>query len=131
MMNAIDYRAHIDPEYRRWGRKYPRFPGVAECIRLLKAGNVRGAWLDIIHHELTTRAGECLSELTQAFPSEDEAVKLSILHALEDARLVAAIPFLAELVRQRHERFSPIAEKALQDIGTKEARVALWGSTRT
>jgi hypothetical protein len=129
-MTAIDYRRHVDPEYRRWGRKHPRFPGVAECVRLLRSGNVKGAWVDIIHYELTAHAGECLPELIGVFRSdESEWVRLMVLMAIADARLPAAIPFLAEVVRERHALFRPHAERGMSAIGTSEARAALWEAT--
>jgi len=128
----IDYRRHADPEHRRWGRKYGRFPGVAECVRLLRLGNVHGTWVDIIAHELAVHAGDCLSEMIAAFRSEEsEWVRLMVLMAIAEARLPPAIPFLAEVARQRHPRFSPYAERGLSAIGTSEARAALWDATHT
>ena len=62
------YRDHVDPEYQRWGRRYPRFPGVAECANLIRAGKARGAWADIIAFELGENASTCLAELTETFP---------------------------------------------------------------
>lgn len=126
-MEATDYRRRIDPEYRRWCRKYPQFPGVAECLRLLQAKNVRGAWRDIIAHELTTHASECLSELVAAFwADEGERVKLNVLSAIADARLPAAIPFLAEVAKAPHPSLSRIAVQALTAVGTAEAHAAFW-----
>ena len=127
MGSASDYSQHVDPEYRRWGRKYPRFPGVTECVRLLRSGKIRGAWVDIVLHELTEHAQECLPELVAAFCSnESEWVRLMVLTAVAQARLPSAIKFLADVVRQRHPRFSPYAEQGLVAIGTREARTALW-----
>lgn len=127
MGELIDYRSHIDPEYRRWGRKYPRFPGVAECLRLLKVTNVRGAWRDIIAHELTTHAGECLSELVEVFQaSEDEGVRLNILSAIAEARLPDAITFLAVVTKSPQPSLVSLAVRGLKAIGTREARAALW-----
>jgi hypothetical protein len=127
---AIDYCRHIDPEYRRWGRKYPQFPGVAECVRLLKAGNVRGAWVDIIGHELAAHAADSLPELVAVFRSgESEWVRLQVLMAVAEARLPDAIPFLAEVACERDPRFASYAERGLLAIGTREARAALWEVT--
>jgi HEAT repeat protein len=127
---AIDYRRHLDPEYRRWGRKYTLFPGVAECVRLLRAGNVRGAWVDIIALELAAHASECLPELVTVFRTEEsEWVRQMVLMAVAQARLPAAIPFLAEVAQERHPRFTTYAEQGLSDIGTSQARAALWRAT--
>ena len=125
-----DHRRHIDPDYQRWGSKYPRFPGVAECVRLLRLGNARGAWIDIIIHELATNAEDCLPDLIAAFRSdESEGVRLMVLMAITEARLPAAIPFLADVVRERHPQFASYAEQGLTEIGTREARTALWEAT--
>ena len=130
MSEAIDYRRHVDPEYRRWGRKHPRFPGVAECVRLLQAGTVRGAWVDIIVHELAVHAPESLAELIETFRSvENERVRLLVLTAIAEARLPTAIPFLAEVAREGHPELAPCAERGLSEIGTGEARAALWEAT--
>jgi hypothetical protein len=130
MSKAIDYQRHIDPEYRRWGRKYPRFPGVGECVRLLRSGNVPGAWIDIICYELTAHAKECLPELIGVFRSDEgEWMRLMVLSSIADARLPEAIPFLAEVVREGHASFVPSAASGLSSIGTKDARTALWEAT--
>ena len=130
MRDTIDYRRHVDPEYRRWGRKYPRFPGVAECVRLLNEGNARGAWVDIITHELTENARECLPDLVAVFRSDvRESVRLIVLMSVVEAALPAAIPFLAEVVGERHPRFSQYAEQGLLAIGTRESRAALWDAS--
>ena len=130
MGNKTDYRRHIDPEYRRWGRTYPRFPGVAECIRLLRSGKVRGAWVDIIAHELAAHASESLPELLAVFQSDEgEWVRQMVLMAIAEARLPQAIPFLADVARERHPRFAPHAIAGLSAIGTSEARAALWEAT--
>ena len=130
MSEAIDYRRHIDPEYRRWSRKYPRFPGVAECVRLLRQNNVRGAWVNIIAHELAVHAGESLPQLVAVFRSDEgEWVRLMVLMSIAEAKLPGAIPFLAEVARERHPRFAPYAHEGLSTIGTSEARAALWRVT--
>jgi len=49
-------RDHLDPVYREWGREYRRFPGVAECARLVREGKVTGAKLDIL---IWGADGEC------------------------------------------------------------------------
>src|SRR5260370_1408574 len=35
----------VDPEYKRWKRKYPKFPCVAKCVEVLRSRNVRGTWV--------------------------------------------------------------------------------------
>jgi hypothetical protein len=127
MGSPIDYRGHIDPEYRRWGRKYPRFPGVTECVRLIRAGKARRAWTDIIAYELAAHAAACLPELIAAY-REDQGgdVRLYVMMALDRARPPGAVEFLAEVLRAGDPRYAPYAERALTGIGTSEARASLW-----
>ena len=125
------YRDHIDPEYQRWGRRYPRFPGVAECTSLIRAGKARGAWADIIAFELAENAATCLAELIETFrddPSGD--VRLYVMMALDIAHVPASVPFLAEVLRDADSRYVPYAERALRGINTSEARTALWNAAQ-
>jgi hypothetical protein len=94
---------------------------------MLRTGNVHGAWVDIIVHELAANASNCLPELLTAFRQEaKEWVRLMVLMAIADARLPAAIPFLADVAQEKNPEFAQYAEQGLGDIGTKEARAALW-----
>lgn len=121
------YRDHVDPEYQRWGRRYPRFPGVAECASLIRTGKARGAWADIITFELAENAATSLAELIETFRTDpDGKVRLYVMMALDIARMPASVPFLAEVLRQADPRYSPYAERALREIDTHEARTALW-----
>ncbi len=125
------YRDHVDPEYKRWGRRYARFPGVAECVRLIRAGKARGAWADIIASELAEHAATHLAELIETFRIEPRGdVRLYVLMALDSARLPASVPFLAEVMREADPRFVPFAERALRGIDTAEARKALWNAAQ-
>jgi hypothetical protein len=121
------FRDHIDAEYRSWGRKYPRFPGVGECVRLIRAGKARGTWADIITHELAENATFCLPELIEAFRTDSsEDVRMYVMMALESARLPDSVPFLAEMLHGGNLRFTPYAERALRKINTPESRAVLW-----
>ena len=123
------FRDHIDPEYQRWGRKYPRFPGVAECMRLIRAGKARGAWAEIIAAELAQHAKLCLPELIETFHNDaTERVRLFIMMALEVAQLPETIGFFADMLRQGDPLFTPYAERAQRAINTPEARAALWNA---
>ena len=120
------YRDHVDPEYQHWGRRYARFPGVAECARLIRAGKARGAWADIIVLELSENAAACLTEMIQTFRNETSGdVRIYIMMALEIARVPASVPFLAEVLREADPSYIPYAERALRGIDTTEARTAL------
>jgi hypothetical protein len=126
------YRDHIDPEHQRWGRKYPRFPGVAECARLIRAGKARGTWADIIAYELAENANLCLPDLIETFRSDSsEDVRLYLMMALETARLPESVPFLAEVLHDGNPRFTPYVERALRNINTPEARTVLWKAGRS
>jgi hypothetical protein len=121
------YRYHPDPAYRSWGRKYPCLPGIDECVRLIRAGKARGAWADIIAHELAEKANDCLPALVDTFRSDSsDHVRLYVMMALEIAGLQESVPFLAEALRGGDPRFTSYAERALRTINTREARTALW-----
>ena len=125
------YRDHVDPEHRRWGRRYPRFPGVAECARLIRAGQARGAWADLIAHELAANAAACLPELIETFHTDSDGdVRRYVLMALDVARLPASVPFLAGVLRDGDPRYAAYAERALRGIDTPEARAALREAAR-
>jgi hypothetical protein len=130
VVERFNYREHIDPEYQRWGRKYPRFPGVAECVRLIRAGKARGAWADIIAEELADHAPDSFNELVETFRSDpSDSVRLYVMMALEMAALPEAVPFLVEVLREGGAEFAPYAERALRAIDTPESRTALWHAT--
>ena len=123
------YRDSPDPEERRWGQTYPRFPGVAECVRLIHSGKARGVWIDIIAWELTDHAKECFDELVRAFREEKPLASTAafvILEAIEVAKLPEAIPFWSEVLAEGHPEFGRYARRALKAINSRESRTVLW-----
>ncbi len=118
-------RELIDPEYLRWLQKYPRFPGVSECVRLILEGKARGSWAEIIHRELVEHAEECCDDLVTAFRADD-VVATYVLHVLEDAKLPRSVPFLAEVLGHPDPTFAVIAERVLEQIDTRESRIVLF-----
>jgi hypothetical protein len=130
MAKRARFHDHLDPAYQEWGRKYPRFPGVAECVLLINEHKVRGVVTDIIVFELAEHAGSCLPDLIQAFrdnPSGD--VRMFVLMALEIARLPESVEFFGEVLRDGDPRYRPYALRALKDIDTRESRKLLWQAT--
>jgi HEAT repeat protein len=122
-----DDREHLDPEYVRWRKKYRRFPGVAECFRVLHGRNVNGALKEIIECELIDHASECLQELIDVYRSEDDDYyRRYAFWAIAKSRLPEAIPFLAEVAKEPNDFFSEIAMDSLAEINTKESRTVLW-----
>lgn len=126
-MKQLDY---IDPEYQRWRRKYPRFPGVTECARLIRSRKAKGAWADIIAGELAQHASACLPDLIEMYRNDpSNNVRLYVMMALDIAMIPMSVPFLAEVLRGGDPIFTPYAERALKGINTPEARTALWEAT--
>jgi hypothetical protein len=119
MAKFSDYRHHCDPEYQRWHRKYPRFPGIDECARLIQAGKAPRAWADIIAYELAENANNCLPLLIDAFRNDSS-------DDVEIAGLQESVPFLVEVLRGGDPRFIPYAERTPHGINTQVARTALW-----
>jgi hypothetical protein len=119
------YHDHIDPEYQRWGRIYPRFPGIAECARLVRIGKARGTWADIVAYELAQNAAECLTEIIEAFrTNSSESVRLHMMMALDIARLPESVSFLVEVLQMGNPLFTPYAWRALNRIDSDDARAA-------
>jgi hypothetical protein len=118
------YRDHVDPEHQRWGRTYPRFPGVAECVRLINFGKARGTWADIIVDELSGNAKECLSELIAAYRDNPTGgVRLFIMMALDsDSPDKEAIRFLKDVIREGNRQLIPYAERALAKLEPLDCR---------
>jgi len=120
-------RMAMDPEYDRWKRKYPRFPGVAKCVDLLRSRNVHGSWVDIICQELQDHVAESVSELLTAFRAEPNGVvRLILLGIIAEARLPEALPLLTEYLHSTDVSLQRSAEFGLQNLGTSEARQVLW-----
>jgi hypothetical protein len=130
-MQYRQYRDHIDPEYQRWGQKYHRFPGVAECARLIRARKAKGTWADIIVDELAEHATECLDDLIAEFHGDPTGgVRVFVMMALEIARPPATVLFLVDVLREGDPQFVPYAERTLKGINTRDARTALWNAAR-
>lgn len=124
------YRDHVDPEYRRWGRTYPAFPGVEECARLVLDRKVTGAWADIVVYELAENADSHLAEMTEAFRAhKSDAFALCILMALELAALPASVEILAAILKDGNSFYVPYAKRALHAVGTRESRRVLFDAT--
>jgi HEAT repeat protein len=116
-----------DPEYSRWKRNYPRFPGVAKCVELLHRRNVQGATVDIICLELVEHAAAHAAELIAAVREEqDQRVRWILLSVLCDAKLPAALPVFVEELQSDDERSRTWAERGLRELDTPESRRALW-----
>ena len=125
---------HQDPEYQRWRRKYPRFPGVAKCVELLRSTNVRGAWVDIICFELENHASDNAADLIAATRLEVERnsqVGRILLHVLADSKLLEAYDFFAELINSPDETIHPYAISGLKILDTKESRRLLHEHNRS
>ncbi len=115
-----------DPEARRWNRKYPTFPGVTTCLELLRQGNVRGSWRDIIYYLLLQHAAATVDELLTAYPDAEDSTKITIISVLAEARLEATLPFLIEQLRSPLEQVRTWAIFGLKNLASKESRRALW-----
>jgi HEAT repeat protein len=116
-----------EPEYSRWKRKYPRFPGVAKCVDLLARSNVRGSWVDIICGELLEAAAIHGAELIAAFRNEKDArVRSILLSIIAEAKLPEALSVLVETLRSEDETLRSYSERGLESLDTPEARNALW-----
>ena len=117
----------IDPEYQRYRRKYPRFPGVAETVRVLKLGGTRGGYLDVVLLDLREHASDVLTELTDAVDEEsDQRVRALIIGELAESADHRLVGFFERLLDDPNESVAHWAEVGLRHIDTKDARRALF-----
>jgi hypothetical protein len=116
-----------DPEYTRWKRKYPKFPGVAKCVELLGRGNVKGEMLEILLGDLKDNAATHAAELIAAFQAQkNERVRCLLLMTFCDAKLQEAMPLFVEHLRSEEECLRLWSERGLRALNTPEARKVLW-----
>jgi hypothetical protein len=116
-----------DPEYTRWKRKYPKFPGVAKCVEMLERGNVWGGRLEVLLGELRDNAAAHAAELIAAFQAQkSERVRLLLLMTFCDVKLHEALPLFVEHLRSDEESLRYWSEQGLRVLNTPEARRALW-----
>lgn len=121
--------SHPDPEFVRWKRSYPSFPGVAKCVELLRSPNVRGAWVDIICQELTKHASEYPEELvaeTQKELQDSSGVGKILLGVLADARLSEAQALFEDLLSSKDATLPKYGLAGLKALDTKESRRIVW-----
>lgn len=125
MRTPTQYTNHIDPEYRRWGRKYTRFPGVPECARLIQTGEATGAWADIIVGELAENAASNIDDFERLLRDGSRGdTALFVLMALEEARLPESVGLLSSVLDNGDSQCRDYALRALRAIDTKESRRA-------
>jgi hypothetical protein len=56
-------RHHFDPEYSAWHQKFPEFPGIEICLKVLGSRDeFPGSWQDVCLMEMTNNAEENLDE---------------------------------------------------------------------
>jgi hypothetical protein len=114
------------PEYREWKRRYPTFPGVAECLGLLRRRQTGPGLGEVVQWELYANATDHADELIEAFRSEQDAhLRFVLLSILADARLPRAVPLFAEHLRSRDKLFRHLSIEGLCDLGTAKARKVL------
>src|SRR5262245_39245486 len=117
----------IDPEYKRYRRSYPKFPGVSTCVELLRRPNVKGAYLDGVMGDLQQNAGENIDDLLAAFRSEtDSRVRTLLLSVIAETRSQAALPIFAEILLGDDEDLQVWAARGLHVLDTPDARKLLW-----
>lgn len=116
-----------DPVYVDWKRRYPKFPGVPKCIDLLGHRNTKGSLIDILCAELGENAGAHAEELIAAVrATNDDRLRGLLLSVLCEARLFEAFPVFVEHLSSVDELVKYWAIWGLRNLGTREARQALW-----
>lgn len=117
----------IDPEYQRYKRSYPTFPGVATCVDLLHRNNVKGGYLECVLWDLESNVLEHLDELIAAIYDEsNEWVQNVLLSCLAKARSEAATAVFSHFLTHANESIRHSAAVGLHFINSKESRRILW-----
>jgi len=121
------YHNHICPDHQRWGRTYPKFPGLEECVRLILSGKATGAWADLVAYELAEHADQNMPQMIALFyEHQQDRVSTYMMMAFDTAALPASVDFLESVLQSGDERFTPYARSGLVTIDTKESRTALF-----
>lgn len=116
-----------DPEFERWKRKYPDFPTLLECERLVLLVNAKGLWIDLIVEGIAARAEFLFIELVDSDERNVEyRFSLLILMALELAAIPESVAFLVDVAMSAGADRSRWARSALVSIDTRESRTALF-----
>lgn len=117
----------VDPEYKRYRRSYPKFPGVSPCVELLKRPNVKGAYLDSVIWDMQEHASANIESLLAAFRAEtDSRGRALLLYVIAEARSQAALPIFAEILLGDDEELHVWAARGLHVLDTPDARKLLW-----
>jgi HEAT repeat protein len=117
----------IDPEYQRYRRAYPSFPGVQSCLELLRRPNVKGGYWDVIFHDLQDHAPNVLDELIVACRDEANApIRWMLLEILGSVNTPQTFSIFAEYLASEDETLREWAARGLAKRNTKEARRLLW-----
>jgi hypothetical protein len=119
-------KRHLDPDARRYYDQFPKFPGMAKCVELLRDRNTKGTYLETIEGEIQIHAKEHLDELIAIIRNDDSHIGAWLLEALAEAKVPEAEEFLIENLQSAapHRRFWAIY--GLKNLDTKSARKALW-----
>ncbi|MDJ0765319.1 MAG: hypothetical protein QNJ97_20230 [Myxococcota bacterium] len=119
-------KQHIDPEYARWKRKYPMYPGTEKCVELLRSNSVRGTWIDIICHEIEQYSITNPSKLIEAVERrENHGIRRVLLGILENIACPESISVFIKILESGEEDERDYAVRGLRRIDNKEARTAL------
>jgi len=115
----------VDPEYQRYRRAHPKFPGIDKCVELLCRPNVQGAYFDGVMGDLEEHAAA--EELVAALSTEtDQGVRALLLSVIAESPLEVALPILVEALLDLDESARFWAARALHALGTPVARRVLW-----
>jgi hypothetical protein len=117
----------VDPEYQRYRRACPKFPGVKGCVELLRKRNVQGAYLDGVMGDLPEYATTNVDDLLLAFNAEaDGRVRSLLLSVMAETASPPAFPTFVEALFDEDEDLRVWAARGRHLLGTPDARKVLW-----
>jgi hypothetical protein len=99
----------VDPEYHRYRRSYPKFPGVKVCVDLLRRRNVHGAYLDGVMGDLAEHVADAgTTELVETYRAETDDVVQGLILSILAETASAGGPAAVRRDARRGERGPPI-----------------------
>lgn len=122
-----------DPEWARYQRKYPRFPGVEHCVKLLGGTRLRGTGIEFIMLQLEDHSSEHVTELISAIhTTEDDRVRALLVSALSkgDASGPEVLTLFEHMLWSDYSCTWSYATHGLRRLNTKDARRVLWRASQ-
>ena len=117
----------IDPEWERYAKKYPSFPGVQKCVELLGSSFLRGTRVDFVVNMMENHAHDHVDELIDAYWAQsDERLRAIIANVISNEPIENTEDFFWNVLNSQHKESWWSAFYGLKQLNSKNARTYLW-----